>query len=156
MPAKQCSLTSVLPLSRLQSPPDQFTGRKYRWIRQTDPGFFKNLFSENLPVTEKSAAPTIPVLTAGSPVTEFNRYKEICCCHYSSADSRLTCYRGYRLQSLPVTKKRLQRLLVTEICCSHHYGPSCQSVRNKGSPFEQLLSTSPVRTAGLPVTENCW
>ena len=29
-----------------------------------------NLVTENLPVTEKFAAPTIPVLTAGSLVTE--------------------------------------------------------------------------------------
>ena len=33
-------------------------------------------YRENLPVTERSAAPTIPVLTAGSPVTEFTGYRE--------------------------------------------------------------------------------
>ena len=109
VPATQPSSTSVLPLSRLQSPPDRFTGRKYRWINQTDPGCLKNLVTErifrlqrdlllppsqwwqqahqlqSLPVTEifffsvteRSAAPTIPVLTAASPVTEVTGYREI-------------------------------------------------------------------------------
>ena len=56
------------------------------------------------PVTERSAALTIPVLTAGSLVTQFTGYREnlpvreICCSHHPSADSRLTGYRVYRLQ----------------------------------------------------------
>ena len=121
VPATQPSLTSGLPLSRLQSQPDRFTGRNYRanfLVTQSSaaptipvltagspvtdfPGY-----RESLPVTDRSAAPTIPVLTAGSPVTEFTGYREnflitqICCSHHPSADSRLPSYR--------------------EICCSHH------------------------------------
>ena len=128
VPATQPSLTSVLPMGWLQSPPDRFTGRKHRRISQTDPGCFKNLVTENLPVTERSAAPTIPVLTAGSLVTEFTSYREnlpvtersaaptipvliagslvteftsyreICCSLHFSADSRLTGHRVYQLQ----------------------------------------------------------
>ena len=78
VPATQPSLTSVLPLSRLQSPPDRFTGRKYR---------------------------------------KFTGYREICCSHHPSADSRLTSYRVYRLQR--------EFSGYTEICCSHH--PSADS-----------------------------
>ena len=48
VPATQPSLTSVLPLSRLQSQPDWFTGRKFRWINQTDPGCLKNLITERI------------------------------------------------------------------------------------------------------------
>ena len=74
VPATQPSLTSVLPIGWLPSPPDQFTGRK-----------FNNPVTEILPVIERSAAPTIPVLTAGSPVTDFTRYREISCSHWQKA-----------------------------------------------------------------------
>ena len=98
-------------------------------------------YRESLPVTDRSAAPTIPVLTAGSPVTEFTgyrenflitqiccshhpsadsrlpSYREICCSHHSSADSRLTGYRGYWLQRI----YRLTEVIgYREICCPHH------------------------------------
>ena len=125
VPATQPSLTSVLPLSRLQSQPDRFTGRHYtdftgyrESLPVTDRSAAPTIpvltagspvtdfpgYRESLPVTDRSAAPTIPVLTAGSPVTEFTGYREnflitqICCSHHPSADSRLTGYRVYRLQ----------------------------------------------------------
>ena len=85
VPATQPSLTSVLPIGRLQSPPDQFTGRKYRRISQTDPGLFNNLVTGRI----------------YQPQREFTGYREICCSHHPSADSRLT---GYR-ENLQVTER---------------------------------------------------
>ena len=142
VPATQPSLTSVLSMGWLQSPPDRFTGRKYRWISQTDPGFFKNLVTENLPVTERSAAPTIPVLTAGPLVTEFTGYRENLPVTERSAAPTIpvltagplvTEFTSYR-ENLSVTVRSAAPTipvltagsLVTEfsgyreICCSHH------------------------------------
>ena len=42
-------------------------------------------YRQNLPVTGRSAAPTNPVLTAGSPFTELVGYREISCSHEQKA-----------------------------------------------------------------------
>ena len=80
---------------------------------------------------------------------EFSGYREICCSHHPSADSRLTGYRVYRLQR-EFTGYR-------EICCSHH--PSADSrltgYRVYRLPVTEISAapTIPVLTADSPVTE---
>ena len=134
VPAIQFSLTSVLPLSRLQNPPVRFTGRNTGGLDRL------NLVTKNVLVTEKSAAPTIP-----------------------SVDSRLTNYRVYQLQSLPVTEKSAAPTipvlktgsLVTEFTGYRDSVVPTIPVLTAGSPDTEFSGyrVSPVRTAGFQVTE---
>ena len=128
--ATQPSLTSVLPLSRLQSQPDRFTGRKYRWINQTAPGCLNNLVTERIYRLQTGLlCPHIPMLTAGSPVTvyrlqrKFSDYTDLLlppsqCWQQANQLQRdlllspFQCWQqAHWLQSLSVTERiyRLQR-----------------------------------------------
>ena len=85
-------------------------------------------YRDNLPVTERSAAPTIPVLTAGSLVTEFTSYRD----------------------NLPVTERSTAPTIPVLKVGSPVREKSVVPMGRR-----QLKSTSPVRTTESPVTEIC-